>query len=74
MQWREFGGPPVAEPQHRGFGHIVIAEMTSRSVQGEVHYAFEPDGVEWRLTAPLDAIAEANESPAPDMTDRIRAA
>ena len=74
MQWREIGGPPVAEPTHRGFGHIVIAEMTSRSVQGEVLYAFPPEGVEWRLTAPLDAVAEASESPATNEADRIRAA
>jgi two-component sensor histidine kinase len=74
MQWREIGGPSVAEPTHRGFGHIVIAEMTSRSVQGEVLYAFPPEGVEWRLTAPLDAVAEASESPATNEADRIRAA
>ncbi|MDB5641394.1 MAG: hypothetical protein JWN07_711 [Hyphomicrobiales bacterium] len=74
MDWREIGGPPVAEPTHKGFGHIVIAEMTSRSVQGEVSYSFPPDGVEWSLTAPLDAIAETTESQSPDMMDRIRAA
>ena len=66
MLWRESGGPPVRQPTHHGFGHIVIAEMTSRSVQGEVDYSFAPDGVEWRLKAPLDAIAETTDGPIPD--------
>jgi two-component sensor histidine kinase len=74
LHWREIGGPPVREPTHRGFGHIVIAEMTSRSVQGEVLYDFPEEGVEWLLTAPLDAIAETDDSPPPELGDRIRAA
>ena len=74
LHWREIGGPPVSEPTHRGFGHIVIAEMTSRSVQGEVLYSFPEEGVEWLLTAPLDAIAETDDSPPPELGDRIRAA
>lgn len=71
MHWREIGGPPVQEPTHQGFGHIVIAEMTSRSLQGEVAYTFPPDGVEWRLTAPLDAVAEPSE---PMLAEANRAA
>jgi two-component sensor histidine kinase len=74
MDWREIGGPPVGQPSHRGFGHIVIAEMTSRSLQGEVEYTFPPEGVEWRLTAPIDAIAEVNEDRLAAEADRIRAA
>jgi two-component sensor histidine kinase len=74
MHWVESGGPPVEPPTHRGFGHIVIAEMTSRTLQGEVVYAFPPEGVEWTLMAPLDAIAEASDASLPDLTDKIRAA
>jgi two-component sensor histidine kinase len=71
LEWREQGGPPVPAPTHRGFGHIVIAEMTARSLQGDVVYTFAPEGVIWRLTAPLDAVREQEGAEA---TDAIRAA
>jgi two-component sensor histidine kinase len=74
MHWVESGGPVVDQPTHRGFGHIVIAEMTSRSLQGEVIYSFPPEGVEWTLMAPLDAIAESSDATLPDLSEKIRAA
>lgn len=58
LVWKELHGPRVREPDHRGFGHIVIADMTSRSLCGDVSYAFDEDGVSWRLTAPLDQIKD----------------
>ena len=67
MEWREHGGPLVAPPRHRGFGHIVIADMTARSLFGDVDYRFETEGVLWALTAPLENVreqAEGNESQA----------
>ena len=73
MHWRERGGPPVLSPPHRGFGHIVIAEMTARSLRGEVNYAFEPEGVSWHLKAPLEAVEE-NYDAADRPTNESRAA
>lgn len=61
MEWREHDGPPVLPPRHRGFGHIVIAEMTARSLCGDVDYMFETEGVVWRLCAPLETVEEQSE-------------
>ena len=58
MEWREHGGPKVVPPRHRGFGHIVIADMTARSLFGDVDYRFESEGVVWRLTAPAENVRE----------------
>lgn len=53
MSWREQGGPPVVPPDRTGFGRRVIESMVAMSTDGEVVLAFEPDGVEWKLTAPM---------------------
>ena len=58
MEWREHGGPPVSPPRHRGFGHIVIADMTARSLFGDVDYRFESEGVVWKFKAPLENVHE----------------
>ena len=62
MEWREHGGPSVAPPRHRGFGHIVIADMTARSLFGDVDYRFESDGVVWIFQAPLENVREDPEA------------
>jgi hypothetical protein len=36
MSWAEREGPPVSEPQRRGFGTIVMERMAARSVDGAV--------------------------------------
>ncbi len=62
MEWREHGGPTVSAPRHRGFGHIVIADMTARSLFGDVDYRFESDGVVWKIIAPLENVREVDAS------------
>ena len=52
--WRAKSG----SPRHRGFGHIVIADMTARSLFGDVDYRFESEGVVWRLSAPAENVRE----------------
>jgi two-component sensor histidine kinase len=39
--WQETGGPPVAVPQRKGFGSLLIAS----SSQGESAVDYRPDGV-----------------------------
>ena len=51
--WREFGGPPVAEPDRQGFGSRVIKDFMANDFGGTVTLAFEPKGVVCRLTSPL---------------------
>jgi PAS domain S-box-containing protein len=50
VSWTEHDGPPVSEPQRRGFGSTVIEAMAERSVGGEVHLDYAPSGLTWRLT------------------------
>jgi PAS domain S-box-containing protein len=52
MNWTERDGPPVSLPQRRGFGTIVMGQMTERSVGGAVDLDYAPSGLTWRLTCP----------------------
>lgn len=47
LQWRESGGPPVAAPSRKGFGHIVISEIVPRALDGRGALDFAPAGVNW---------------------------
>ncbi|MGN3974073.1 PAS domain S-box protein [Tsuneonella sp. SYSU-LHT278] len=58
MTWRESGGPRVASPVRRGFGSQLIEDIPRRALDGEVRYAFEPDGIEWSLSIPVDLLAD----------------
>lgn len=49
--WREHGGPPVVTPLQRGFGSILITRNLSVAFGGQVEVAFNPEGLECRLTA-----------------------
>jgi PAS domain S-box-containing protein len=50
MSWTESDGPPVSQPERRGFGSIVIESMAKRTVGGEVQLDYAPSGLTWRLT------------------------
>jgi two-component sensor histidine kinase len=52
MNWTEREGPPVCEPQRRGFGTVVMETMAERSVDGAVELDYAPSGLSWRLTCP----------------------
>jgi len=53
LEWRESGGPPVAPPSRRGFGTEMIRRGFARDVDGETDLEFAPEGVRFRLVAPL---------------------
>jgi len=52
LVWRERNGPPVAPPERKGFGHVVIERMAARSVGGRSALTFAPDGVVWTMNVP----------------------
>jgi two-component sensor histidine kinase len=52
MSWTEREGPPVSEPQRRGFGTVVMEMMAERSVDGTVDLDYAASGLTWRLTCP----------------------
>ena len=52
ISWTERKGPPVSQPERRGFGSAVIESMAKWSLDGEVHLDYAPSGLIWRLTCP----------------------
>jgi two-component sensor histidine kinase len=52
LRWIEHGGPAVALPAHKGFGHMVIDSMLARSLNGEVKLDFAPAGLDWSVLIP----------------------
>jgi PAS domain S-box-containing protein len=59
FSWLESGGPPVAPPTERGFGHMVIERMAAEALQGQVKLEFPREGLRWHLDA--DAAAAIKE-------------
>jgi len=52
ISWTERKGPPVSQPERRGFGSAVIESMAKWSLDGEAHLDYAPSGLIWRLTCP----------------------
>jgi PAS domain S-box-containing protein len=50
LSWVERGGPVVNPPTRRGFGHVVIENLVSQSLGGEVSMDFDPLGLTWVLS------------------------
>lgn len=55
LEWRETGGPPVAEPIRRGCGSRLIERGLPRELDGECRLVFRPEGLICRLRLPLSA-------------------
>ena len=58
VEWRENGGPPVVAPGHTGFGTVMIDRNPRLALGAEVEFGYPEEGFYWRLTAPIDRIAE----------------
>lgn len=58
IDWREEGGPPVAEPAKRGFGRELIEKIVAHELRSEVELRFLPGGVECRLQVPVRTVRE----------------
>ncbi len=56
LTWRESGGPAVAAPLRAGFGATVLTRIAPMSIQGDGVLDFAPEGVIYRLSAPLAEI------------------
>jgi PAS domain S-box-containing protein len=61
MSWTEREGPPTSAPQRRGFGTIVMKEMTEHSVGGAVDLDYAPSGLTWRLTCPVANVQDGDQ-------------
>lgn len=62
MTWTEEGGPPVAEPQRRGFGYAVTVNMPEHLLEADVSLSFMPRSVVWTLSAPVAHVGDLSGS------------
>lgn len=53
LHWREEGGPPVCQPEKRGFGRDLIEKIVAHELRSEVDLQFKPGGVECTLQIPI---------------------
>jgi two-component sensor histidine kinase len=52
LAWTESDGPAVEEPKRRSFGTRLINRLADQ-LHGEAHLTYAPEGVIYRLDAPL---------------------
>ena len=55
VRWSESGGPRVAPPLRKGFGHVVIERIVPQALDGISQLSFAPSGVVWTLDFPAPA-------------------
>ena len=53
LNWRESGGPPVVEPERRGFGLRLVERSIVQELSGNADIAFAPAGVLCILSFPV---------------------
>jgi PAS domain S-box-containing protein len=56
FEWRERGGPRVAPPKRRGFGSTLLTSNLSRGLGADVHVDYPPEGLVFKLRAPLSEV------------------
>ena len=58
-QWRERGGPPVAQPARTGFGSRMIERALAMQLSGAVTIDYRTDGLVCTIDAPVAAIKDS---------------
>ncbi|MGD9868700.1 MAG: PAS domain S-box protein [Hyphomicrobiales bacterium] len=58
LTWTESGGRSVKEPRRRGFGYAVLDRIVPQALSGTANFTFRPEGLSWRLEAPLSVISD----------------
>lgn len=58
VHWREEGGPPVRQPEGRGFGRDLIEKIVAAELKSDVDLKFPSEGVECRLLVPVRRLAD----------------
>jgi two-component sensor histidine kinase len=53
LEWSEFAGPRVNEPQHRGFGSTLLQRVLPMQCKAKVEVQYASDGLRFRMDAPL---------------------
>ena len=63
LVWTERGGPPVNQPERRGFGATLLERVTGRELGGAAKVEFRAGGVRATITADATALAAASPRP-----------
>jgi two-component sensor histidine kinase len=53
LEWREFSGPPVEEPQRQGFGSTLLQRVLPMQCHAEVEVEYDPEGLRFYMDAPF---------------------
>ena len=53
FEWRERGGPAVAQPARKGFGTELLERTLAFDLKGQTTISFNPSGLECRIAIPL---------------------
>jgi len=56
LVWEEHGGPEVQTPESTGFGRIMIENVVSKALNGEVDLTFDPNGVRCEIAIPASQL------------------
>ena len=59
ISWIERGGPPVARPERRGFGRILLERLVGVTLNGSVELDFRPEGLVCEIRFPDEGMAPA---------------
>lgn len=54
IEWIEQGGPPVVQPERRGFGSRLIEGSIAAELGGSARLAYQPDGLRCEIVIPLE--------------------
>jgi two-component sensor histidine kinase len=53
LDWREFHGPPVCQPQHQGFGSMLLQRVLPMQCKAKVEVHYEEMGLHFKMDAPF---------------------
>jgi PAS domain S-box-containing protein len=56
ISWQERGGPAVAPPTIKGFGHVVIERVAAQALNASIVYEFPKEGVRWSIAIPVEFV------------------
>ncbi|MFN4140876.1 MAG: PAS domain-containing protein [Aestuariivirga sp.] len=59
IRWEESGGSAVKPPRRRGFGTLLITDITRAALQAEISLDMPTEGLRWRLLAPAGTLLQA---------------
>ncbi|WP_421696081.1 PAS domain-containing protein [Aestuariivirga sp.] len=59
IHWQESGGPKVETAGRKGFGTLLITQVTRSSLQADITLDLAPHGVRWVLDAPAEPILQS---------------